>query len=136
MDPTKFDSTATRTIVHWPIAVEQYGATQLIEDDTRMASYAKSYLWGKDSELTYSALMADSKAYHHGQPLKQKFASCINRRKLKYYFRCVCLARDKSSDPSKTMCRSCATSLTVSDEPVILSLKYCFLFTENQFVYA
>ena len=36
MDPSQFDSTAARTIVHWLLAVEQCSVAQLIKDDTRM----------------------------------------------------------------------------------------------------
>uniref|UniRef100_M4C5T9 Uncharacterized protein n=1 Tax=Hyaloperonospora arabidopsidis (strain Emoy2) TaxID=559515 RepID=M4C5T9_HYAAE len=64
MDPPKFDGTAVRTIVHWLLAVEQCGVAQLIEDDTRMVSYAISHLRGKSSKWAYSALMANSKAFY------------------------------------------------------------------------
>ena len=63
MDPPKIDGTAARTIVHWLLAVEQCGAAQLIENDTKISSYAMSHLRGKASECTYSALMADSKSF-------------------------------------------------------------------------
>lgn len=63
MDPPKFDGTATRTIVHWLLALEQCGVAQLIEDDSQMVLYAMSHLRGKASEWAYSALMADSKAF-------------------------------------------------------------------------
>ncbi|CAI5714552.1 unnamed protein product [Peronospora effusa] len=63
MDPPKFDGTTPHTIVHWLLAVEQCGMTQLIEDDTRMVSYAMSKLRGKASEWAYSALMANADAF-------------------------------------------------------------------------
>ena len=63
MDPQKFDGTAPHTIVHWLLAVEQCGVAQLIEDDTRMVSYAMSNLRGKASEWAYSALMANAEAF-------------------------------------------------------------------------
>ena len=62
MDPPKFDGTSPHTIVHWLLAVEQCGVAQLIEDDTRMVSYAMSNLRGKASEWAYSALMANADA--------------------------------------------------------------------------
>ena len=63
MDPPKFDGTAPHTIVHWLLAVEQCGVAQLIDDDTRMVSYAMSHLRGKASEWAYSALLANAKAF-------------------------------------------------------------------------
>ena len=62
-DPPKFDGTSTRTIVHWLLAVEQCGVAQIIEDDTRIISYAMSHMRGNASEWAYSALMTDSKAF-------------------------------------------------------------------------
>uniref|UniRef100_M4BN05 Retrotransposon gag domain-containing protein n=1 Tax=Hyaloperonospora arabidopsidis (strain Emoy2) TaxID=559515 RepID=M4BN05_HYAAE len=63
MDPSKFDCTATRTIVHWILAAEQCAKAQIIEDDTRMVSYAVSHLRFKASEWAYSAPMADSETF-------------------------------------------------------------------------
>ena len=50
MNPPNFDGTAARTIVHCLLAGEQCGVAQLVEEDTRMVSYAKSHLRGKASE--------------------------------------------------------------------------------------
>ena len=72
MDPPKFDGTAAHTIVHWLLAVEQCGVAQLIEDDSRMVSYAMSHLRGKASEWAYSALMADRKAFPSWAIFKDK----------------------------------------------------------------
>ena len=63
MDPPKFDGNAAHTIVHWLLTVEHCGVAQLIEDDSRMVSYAMSHLRGKASEWAYSALTADRKAF-------------------------------------------------------------------------
>ena len=63
MDPLKFDGTAAHANVHWLLTVEQCSVAQLIEDDTRLVSYAMSHFRGKASEWAYSALMADSKAF-------------------------------------------------------------------------
>uniref|UniRef100_M4BEZ4 Uncharacterized protein n=1 Tax=Hyaloperonospora arabidopsidis (strain Emoy2) TaxID=559515 RepID=M4BEZ4_HYAAE len=94
MDPPKFDGTAARTIVHWLLDVEQCGVAQLIDDDTRMASYAMSHLRVKRS--------------HHERSLRQRFAPCISRRTTKCCFGRASLARDKRSNPCKPMCRRCA----------------------------
>ena len=72
MDPPKFDGTVAHTIVHWLLAVEQCGVAQLIEDDSRMVSYAMSHLRGKASEWAYSALMADRKAFPSWAIFKDK----------------------------------------------------------------
>ena len=63
MDPPKFDGTRPHTIAHWLLAVEQCGVAQLIEDDTRIVSYAMSNLRGKASEWAYSALMDNADAF-------------------------------------------------------------------------
>ena len=63
MDAPKFDGTAAHTIVHWLLAVEQCGVAELIEDDSRMVSYAMSHLPSKATERACSALMADAKAF-------------------------------------------------------------------------
>ncbi|CAI5722210.1 unnamed protein product [Peronospora effusa] len=63
MDTSKLDGTSPHTIVHWLLALEQCGVAQLIEDDTRMVSYAMSNLRGKASEWAYSALMANANAF-------------------------------------------------------------------------
>ena len=55
------------TIVRWHLAVEQ-----LIEDDTRLVSYAMSHFRGKASEWAYSALMTESKAFPSGAIFKTK----------------------------------------------------------------
>ena len=55
------------TIVRWHLAVEQ-----LIEDDTRMVSYAMYHLRGKASEWAYSALMTESKEFPSGAIFKTK----------------------------------------------------------------
>uniref|UniRef100_M4B5T2 Retrotransposon gag domain-containing protein n=1 Tax=Hyaloperonospora arabidopsidis (strain Emoy2) TaxID=559515 RepID=M4B5T2_HYAAE len=60
------------TIVRWHLAVEQCGVAQLIEDDTRMVSYAMYHLRGKASEWAYSALMTESKAFPSGAIFKTK----------------------------------------------------------------
>ena len=75
MDPSKFDGTAARTIVHWLLAVEQFGVAQLIEDDSQMVSYAMSHLRGKASEWAYSALMVDGKAFGSWAIFKTKIRS-------------------------------------------------------------
>lgn len=75
MDPPKFDGTAAHTIVHWLLAVEQCGVAQLIEDDTRMVSFAMSHLRGKASEWAYSLLMADGNAFPTWAIFKEKIRS-------------------------------------------------------------
>ena len=52
--------------------MEQCGVAQLIEDDSRMVSYAMSHLRGKASEWAYLALMADVKALPTWAIFKEK----------------------------------------------------------------
>ncbi|CAI5714887.1 unnamed protein product [Peronospora farinosa] len=75
MDPPKFDGTSPHTIVHWLLTVEQCGVAQLIEDDTRMVSYAMSNLRGKASEWAYSALMANADAFPSWAIFKAKISA-------------------------------------------------------------
>ena len=63
MDPPKFDGTAAHTIVHWLLAVEHCGVAQLIDDDSRMVSFAMSHLRGKASEWACLSPLADAKAF-------------------------------------------------------------------------
>ena len=93
MDLPEFDGTAPHTIVHWILAMEQCGVAQIFEDDTRMVSYAMPNLRGKASDWAYSALMANKNRPRHGRSLKQKFAPCISRQTIKFYFRRVFGAR-------------------------------------------
>ena len=106
MDPPKFDGTAVRTIVHWLLAVEQCGVAQLIEDDTRMVSYAISHLRGKASKWAYSALMANSKAFPSWAIFKTKIRAIYQPPNNEVLLRVRFFS--KRSDPCKTMYRRCA----------------------------
>ncbi|CAI5703986.1 unnamed protein product [Peronospora effusa] len=75
VDPPKFDGAIPHTIVHWLLAVEQCGVAQLIEDDTRMVSYAMSKLRGKASEWAYSAPMDNADAFPSWAILKTKICA-------------------------------------------------------------
>ncbi|CAI5721773.1 unnamed protein product [Peronospora farinosa] len=56
-------ATAESTKTQDEVLLEQCGVAQLIEDDTRMVSYAMYNLRGKASEWVYSALMANADAF-------------------------------------------------------------------------
>ena len=102
MNPPKFDGTTARTIIHWLLAVEQCGVAQIIEDDTRIISYAMSHMRGNASEWAYSALMTDSKAFQSWAIFENKYSvPCISRRTIKFCFRQASLSRDKQGGPAR-----------------------------------
>ena len=106
MDPPKFDGTTAHTIALWILALKQCGVAQLIEDDTRMVSYAISHLRGKASKWAYSALMANSKAFPSWAIFKTKIRAIYQPPNNEVLLRVRFFS--KRSDPCKTMYRRCA----------------------------
>ena len=107
MDPPKFDGTSPHTIVHWLLAVEQCGVVQLIEDDTRVVSYAMSNLRGKASEWAYSALMANADAFTSWAIFKSKIRAMYQPPNNEVLLMARFLEHDRRNALCKSLCRRC-----------------------------
>ena len=105
MDPPKFDGTAVHTIVHWLLAVEQCSVAQLIEDDSRMVSYAMSRLRDKALGWAYSALMADEKAFPSWAVFKTKIRSMCQPPNNEVLLQARFFGARQAKDLCKSMCR-------------------------------
>ena len=108
MDPPKFDGTLAHTIVHWLLAVKQCGVAQLIDDDSRMVSFAMSHLRGKASEWAYSALLANAEAFPTWAIFKEKIRSMYQPPKNEVLLQARFSELDRRSALCESMYRSCA----------------------------
>ena len=107
MDPSNFDGTASRTIVHWLLAVEQLAWRTL----SRTIPEWKRTLYPDCGISPHNGLnqhlFQTVKRFHHGRSLRQRFAPCISLQKASVAPGALFSARDKRSDLCKTMCRRC-----------------------------